>query len=115
MSTSKFGPASVTLLILSVTLLIASAYYAYLTGCTADLKTGSLGNPVEALRQSDIFFKCFIAGLICGSLSIWFARGVDLAIRLGLAIGFFVLAGFAFWVLAFFLESYGLQQCFAAA
>ena len=114
MNSRNLGTASITLFVSAAALLTCSLYYAYQTGCTADLKTGSLGDPQEALRLSSISFLCFLSGLASGSLGIFLLRKIDLAIRAGFAMAFFVLGGIALWIIAIYLEAHGVQHCLSA-
>jgi hypothetical protein len=108
------GPLSLVLSVASVGLLACFAYFAYQTGCTADLKTGSLGDPQEAVRLSGFSLACLAAGLASGSLASATARGIDSAFRAGRALAFFVLGGAAFWLVGAFLEAAAVRACFAA-
>lgn len=108
------GPFSLVLTMPAVGLLCCFAYFAYETGCTADLKTGSVGDAQEAIRLGGISFISLLLGLVFGSLAVVAARGVDAAVRGGCAVAFFVLGGVALWFVGASLEAAGLQACFAA-
>lgn len=107
----KINVASTTLALIATCFLVCSMFYAYKTGCTADLKTGSLGDAELALHYGSISLGSFIVGILCGTFSVGLLRSRDQATRFGLATMFFFFGGFAFWFLTVHFEISGVQTC----
>jgi hypothetical protein len=110
----KLSHVTSYLAVLSVFCVSLYAYYSYKTGCTADLKTGSLGDPQLALHFSSIAMAWLAAGVMSGTVAVSVLPGVEASIRAGLAVAFFFFGSGGFLLLGAYSEAVGLQHCFAA-
>ena len=110
----KFSHVTSYLAVLSVCCVSLLAYYSYKTGCTADLKTGSFGNPQLALHFSGIAMAWLAVGVLSGTVAVSILPGVKASTRAGLALAFFLFGGGGFWLLGTYFEAVGIQHCFAA-
>ena len=88
----KFSHVTSYLAVLSVCCVSLLAYYSYKTGCTADLKTGSFGNPQLVLHFSGIAMAWLAVGVLSGTVAVIILPGVKASTRAGLALAFFFLA-----------------------
>jgi hypothetical protein len=109
----KLAHVTSCLAVISVCCFSLLAYYSYKTGCTADLKTGSLGDPQLALHFSGIAMAWLAAGVLSGTVAVSILPGVVASTRAGLALAFFFFGGGGFLLLGGYFEAVGLQQCFA--
>ena len=109
----KHGIASAALALIAAVSLVLYCYFTYQVGCTADLKTGSVGDPRKALSIAGTAFLFYAAGLVSGTASIGMLPRIDREIRVGCSAAFFLAGGVALWFAGFFLETAGVQACFA--
>lgn len=109
----KFESVSIVLACVSVGALSLSFFYSYKTGCTADLKAGTLGNIPLALHYSRVGLVLFLIGIVSGTASIATIHRLEAASRQGIATMFFFFGSFLIWLVAVQFEIWGVQQCFA--
>ena len=98
-----YGLATVSIGALSLGLVMS-----YWAGCTGDVKTGVLGDPLRALELGRWALVSLLVGVAAGA--------VALAPRPGWSIGHigaFVLLGIPLlWLVAIRVETWGVQSCF---
>ena len=109
----KFDLVPIALACVAVGALSLSFFYSYKTGCTADLKTGVLGNIPLALHYGGIGQVWVLIGIVSGTASIATIHRLEAASRHGIAAMFFFFGSFLILLVAMQIETWGIQQCFA--
>lgn len=89
-------------------------YFIIQSGCAGDLKGGSQGDPIEALRLEGVAFAFLAAGILIGSVAAALIPYQALTQRVISAVAFFGVAGITLWFVAFFIQEEAVRHCFAA-
>lgn len=114
MTPRSAGKISVVLAGFALGLIGCFIYFIVQSGCAGDLKAGSLGDPMEALRLESLAFGFLGAGVLTGTVAVAFVPYQTRTQR-GISAGaFFVVSVVALWVVAFLLQGQAVQRCFAA-
>ena len=98
---------------LAVALLLAGVGFSYWAGCTGDLKTLSLGDPIGAMRLQAIAAVAALASLVASMSAASTMHSVQAGTRVMLGVAA-VLVTAVFWFTAGWeAEVQGVKQCFA--
>ncbi len=106
--------APVALCAIGVTLLLAAIGLSFWAGCTGDVKTGALGNPVAALQIESFSAVAALAAALAlvGAVSTLRTRASTTRVKLGVAAAFAVAV---LWVtVGLEAEVQGVKQCLTA-
>lgn len=99
------------LVIAAIVCAIGSVAMAFWSGCIADLKGGSWGNPHEALRIESLGLPLDLLAVLFTCLALALRPGKMTEAKVAIMFTSALLAVFAFWAISIQVQIWGTQLC----
>jgi hypothetical protein len=91
-----------------------SFFVMFQAGCAVDPKVSALVDPIRALKFESGAVRPFWFSLVFAALAIRLSSGTSLSVRIVSAFGIVSVVGFWCWLIASWVEVWGVQSCFGS-